>query len=407
MVRVAFIAGTYRPQRCGVADYTAHLRAELSAQGVESCVLTTDVAAVAVDEAAVRGVVPNWRLADMIPLVCAVKSTAADILHIQHAAGTYGFQRPVFLLPLLLRLVGDRKPIVTTVHEYGWWEWEPPGIPPQWLEGVKQWGQQRGWWEREDGFLLTGSQAIITTNADAQRVILERLPHKSEHVYRIPIAASVGTAANPTVEYREQYGWQAATVIAFFGFLHPVKGIENLLSALQPIARQHPQVRLLLVGGVESLALPAQAAQEYWEKLHALIDTLHLKDVVEMTGYVEAEVASHYLARADIGVLPFNHGVTLKSSSLLTLMAHGLPIVATRHEPPDLDLDHQVCLVPPRNVAALREALLKLISDREQRDRLAQQGREFVRRFTWSDIAHKHLRIYKQLMMKEDSLQKT
>lgn len=44
-MKVTMIPGTYRPNRCGVADYTAHLRTYLAAQGVESEVVTTHEAA--------------------------------------------------------------------------------------------------------------------------------------------------------------------------------------------------------------------------------------------------------------------------------------------------------------------------------------------------------------------------
>ena len=404
MLRITFIAGTYQPERCGVAHYTARLTDSLSEE-VLTTVLTTYAAAEALNSPHVKGVVHDWKLAHLIPLVRAVQSTAADILHIQHAAGTYGFQRPIFLLPLLLRSLGYSQPIVTTIHEYGWWEWEPPGIPPQLLEWLKQWGQQRGWWDREDGFLLTGSETLITTNAEAQRVIEKRLPHLANRLHRIPIGANVEVAAVERVEarqrLRQQYCWSPDTLIlAFFGFLHPVKGIENLLTAFKQTVAQAPQLRLLLLGGVESLALPAQEADRYWHQLRALIAELQLEDLVVMTGYLAADTASHYLSGADIGVLPFNHGTTLKSGSLLTLMAHGLPVVATRHEPPDPDLENedQLYLVPARSPEALREALLRLIEDREKRHRLGATGRAFVRRFAWSDIAQKHLHIYDRLL---------
>lgn len=123
MLRIAFIAGTYQPDRCGVADYTARLRSALRDRGVESVVLTTRAAAQTATDPTVWGVVDDWQLRNLFPLKRAIRATAADVLHIQHAAGTYGFQRAIFLLPLLLRSLGNRKPIVTTVHEYGWWEW--------------------------------------------------------------------------------------------------------------------------------------------------------------------------------------------------------------------------------------------------------------------------------------------
>lgn len=148
---IAIIAGTYKPEHCGVAHYTARLRSALKQQDIESVVLTTHAAATEANDSSVRGVVKNWRFTDLMSLVQAVNSTNADILHIQHAAGTYGFERAIFLLPLLLKATGYSKPIVTTVHEYGWWEWQPKYLPPQFVEWLKMWGQSRGWWDREDG----------------------------------------------------------------------------------------------------------------------------------------------------------------------------------------------------------------------------------------------------------------
>lgn len=410
MTRVVFIAGTYQPERCGVAHYTACLRAVLAKHDVESVVLTTHAAVQAID-ASVQGVVKDWRLADLLPLVRAVQTTPADILHIQHAAGTYGFERPIFLLPLLLRASGYQNPIVTTVHEYGWWEWQPRGISSQLLEWLKQWGQQRGWWDREDGFLLTGSQAIVTTNAEAQDAIHSRLPHLAERMQRIPIGANVEVApidrANARRQLRQQYGWSDdALAIAFFGFLHPVKGLETLLAAFKQVLTTNPQVRLLLVGGVESLALRGEEAKRYWEKLHARVAKLNLNQQVQLTGYLSADTASYYLSGADIGVLPFNHGVTLKSGSLLALLAHGLPVVATRHKPPDPDLEHEnlVCLVPPRNEEAIAAALLNLIDCPRLREQLSDAGRLFARQFGWEAIAQQHQEIYTHLARWKSSM---
>ncbi|PSM45981.1 group 1 glycosyl transferase [Chroococcidiopsis sp. CCALA 051] len=405
MTTIAIIAGTYQPDRCGTAHYTAYLRQALAKQGVNSIVLTTQAAATAIDDPNVKGVVTDWGLSQILSLVRAVKSTAADLLHIQHAAGTYRFQRPIFLLPLLLRVFGYRKPIVTTVHEYGWWEWQPKGIPPQFLEWLKMWGQQRGWWDREDGFLLTRSDAIITTNAEAESVILKRMPNSTDRLHRIAIAANITVVPidrqQARQQLRQQFAWLSDSfVVVFFGFLHPVKGIEYLLSAFRQVVTQQPQARLLLLGGVESLALQAEAAKSYWDRLQLLVKELHLSDRVSMTGYVSGETASHYLSGADLGVLPFNHGVTLKSGSLLALMAHGLPVIATRSTPPDPDLlaENLLELIPTRNDTALTEALLKLIPDRAKCDRLSATASTLSDRFTWSAIAKAHNNIYQQLL---------
>lgn len=397
MTRIALIAGTYQPDRCGVAHYTARLRDALGEQGIQSVVLTTHAAASANDPS-VKGVVHDWRLADLLPLVQAVHGSRADILHIQHAAGSYGFERTIFLLPLLLRATGWRGKIVTTVHEYGWWEWQPKGIPPQLVEWLKMWGQRRSWWDREDGFLLTLSDAVITTNTEAEVVIHKRLPELSNRVYRIAIAANVEVApidrGTARQQLRETCNWaEDSVVIAFFGFLHPVKGLETLLPAFKQVVATQPQARLLLVGGVESLALRGEDAKRYWDKIHSLVQELSLTQLVHLTGYVSAETASHYLTGVDIGVLPFNHGVTLKSGSLLTLLAHGLPVVATR-QVASLPDGHPVRLVPPRDTDALAAALLELLNDSVGLTQLGKGGRAFMQNFSWQSIAKAHRSVY-------------
>jgi glycosyltransferase involved in cell wall biosynthesis len=395
---ITLIAGTYQPQKCGVAHYTSRLRDALKQQDIESIVLTTHEAAIEAKDSSVRGVVKDWQFANLISLLRSVHSTNTDILHIQHAAGTYRFERTIFLLPLLLKMTGYNKPIITTVHEYGWWEWQPKYLPSQFVEWLKMWGQNRGCWDREDGFLLTLSDAIITTNIEAKTLIHERLTHLNKHIFNIPIAANIECTPIDITSARQQLRkichWGEDTVVlAFFGFLHPVKGLEILFPAFQKVLITHPQARLLLVGGIESLALRGEEAKRYWDKLHSLARELNISDKLHFTGYLDADIASQYLSGADIGVLPFNHGVTMKSGSLLTLFAHNLPVIGTQHSIP-LPQEMRVQLVQPRNIDALADALSHLLNHPEICKDLGETGRAFVEKLSWSSIARSHLEIY-------------
>jgi glycosyltransferase involved in cell wall biosynthesis len=294
---------------------------------------------------------------------------------------------------------------MTTVHEYGWWEWQPAGIPPKLMEWLKQWGQDRGWWDREDGFLLTLSDAIITTNVDAETVLQARLPHLTQRMCRIAIAANINVAPiDPAIarqELRRTCHWsEDAIVIIFFGFLHPAKGLETLLPAFKQIVAAQPRARLLLAGGVESLALPSQQATHYWNKLGAIAAELGLSELVHLTGYIPAETASRYLTGSDIGVLPFNSGTTLKSGSLLAMLAHGLPVVATRSDPPDPALVDQnlLRLIASRDVNELATALIELLANPAAQAQLGQAGRAFAHNFTWRAIAKAHSEVYQNVL---------
>jgi polysaccharide biosynthesis protein PslF len=407
MTRVVMVAGTYRPERCGVAHYVQRLREALDERDVSSLVLTTREAARDSKDPGVKGVVRGWGLPDLPALVRAVRRARPEVIHIQHAAGTYGFKRAIFFLPPLLRAAGCRAPLVTTVHEYGWWEWEPRGVPRGAVEALKTWGQRRGRWDREDGFLLTGSDLLLTTNTHAEDAIIERLPWLAPRLHRIPLVANVDIAPirrdEARDEARSRYAWPAdAEVIAYFGFLHPVKGIENLLEAHKKVLEDRPRARLLLIGGVESLALRGEEAAWYWNKLRTLVGELGLEGTVEMTGYMPEDDASRLLAGADVGVLPFNEGVTLKSGTLLALFAHGLPVVTTRPDPPEPDLvdGRLVRLVDRRDPSGLAEALSGLLADAPQRARLGEAGRAYTRNLSWSAIADRHLEVYGALLEK-------
>ncbi len=48
-------------------------------------------------------------------------------------------------------------------------------------------------------------------------------------------------------------------------------------------------------------------------------------EAVYMTGYLPDEEVLRWLAAADIGALPFNHGLSLKSGSLLTCLHMACP----------------------------------------------------------------------------------
>ncbi|MBE9160601.1 glycosyltransferase family 4 protein [Nodosilinea sp. LEGE 06152] len=413
-MHITYLTGSYRPDQDGVADYLANLRSHLHHRQISSTVLTTHDSARAMADPTVQGAISQWKVPQLVPLVQRILATPTDLLHIQHAAGSYRFERSVFLLPPLLRLAGYRRPIVTTAHEYGWWEWQPKWFPAPWLERLKEWGQARTWWDREDGFLLTGSDAIFTTNENITRIMKERLPERRDgsgtgpaghRINTVPIAANLAVApvdrATARQQLRHDCGWpEQAQVVTFFGFLHPVKGIEPLVQGFRQVVEAQPQARLLLLGGVETLALRGQDAEQYWQKIQKQIRDLDLTDRVHCTGYIDADRASRYLSGSDLGVLPFNPGVTLKSGSLLALLAHRLPTIATRTAETDAVLVEKqvICPVPPRNGAALGDAIAALLQNPAEQQRLAEAGHSFVQAFSWDAICDRHQEVYQRLV---------
>lgn len=399
MSRIAFIAGAYLPANHSVSDYTARLHTSLRDRGVESIVLTTYYAAEAAYDSHALGVVHGWQWADLKALVKAVWDSGADALHIQYHPQLYGHQPAILLLPMLLRLSGWRSPIVTTVHEYGSWEWQDRGLLARFSAGLKQWGQQRQWWDREGGFLLTLSNAIIAIAPEAKTLIQARLPNIDCRLWYVPTAtnrqASKTDCSSARLVLRQTYNWhENALVITYFGILYPSKELETLLLAFKQVLTTQPQVRLLLMGGIGSSELPVQDTNTYLAQLRTTIDPLELQAFVHFTDYLDEEIVSRYFAGADIGVL--NRDVSLNSTSLMALLAHGLPMISTQM-PSSLPDAHPLLLIPPHDVAALTTALIELINCPEKRRQRGEASRVFSETLNWKNIAQQHLEIYQNL----------
>jgi glycosyltransferase involved in cell wall biosynthesis len=107
--------------------------------------------------------------------------------------------------------------------------------------------------------------------------------------------------------------------VAFFGFVHPVKGTRQLIEAVRRMAG----LRLVVVGGFTSLALPPAEAEAYRAEL--------ADDRVEFTGHLPAEEVSAVLRGADVVVLPFTAGVTAKSGSRAMVADRAWPRSARQH----------------------------------------------------------------------------
>jgi len=116
-------------------------------------------------------------------------------------------------------------------------------------------------------------------------------------------------------------------------------------------------------------------------------------------GLVPHDELERLYARAAIMVIPsYREGLSVVC---VEAMAHGLPVVAS--DIPglaELVVDGETgLLVPARDAAALRSALLRLLDDPDLRRRMGRAGRDRVReRYDWRQIAHETLATYERAL---------
>ena len=358
-MRVAFVCGGLRPRECGVSDYVVRLVGALG-ERVEPVVV-----AAAPAEAPFEVLTPcsDWRLLDVLRVVALLGRLEPDVVHVQYAPVSFRWRPAAHLLSLLIR-----RPVVVTAHEVDALPWR-------------------------DALVRYAEATIATTRQHAARLRAAR------RLQIVPIGPNIQPPPGDPRQLAAQArrAWripEAAPLVVFFGFLHPVKGLEYLLRAFRQVRDRYPDARLVLAGGWQSLALPGQEGQAYRDRLLELGDALGLAAAVQLTGYLADADVSELLFAADVVALPFTYGLGFKSGSLLAALAHGAPVLGTFGPGESSPCDYML-RVPPRDASALAESLLDLLGDPSGRHRLAEAGQHAAAPFAWSAIAQAHLDLYR------------
>lgn len=364
------VTGRADPGRDGVADYTVHLVRALEEAGTAVTPVPTDGSPRSVLAVARR-----------------IRGLRPDVVHVQFAPSAFGFRPWPGLLPGLVE-----APVVTTVHEYGWW------AAPSWVpEPVWRAVERTGRLDRETWRLVPGAAATVTTNAGHATALADRLGMDADLVPLAPNVPDLGAVDRTAV--RHGLGVPAeAEVVAFFGFVHPVKGLRYLIEAVAALrAAGRDRLHLLVLGGFTSLALPTPEARAFRAELTGHVDACGAAGHVTITGHLPADRVSAALHASDLAAFPFTAGATTKSGALLSAFAHGLPTVVTAADPPDpVLLDRENVLVAPRvrDPEVLAGALTALLEDAPLRAKVAAGGAAIGAERTWPRIADAHRSLY-------------
>jgi len=172
--------------------------------------------------------------------------------------------------------------------------------------------------------------------------------------------------------------------------LYPGKGIETLLAALREVNRRRPGVRLAIVGDTRP------EDRGYLQHLEELAQGLDVSRAAIWMGRCPAEVVSAILRAADLLVLPFDGGVSIRHSTLVAGIAHGLPVISTRSTLASAYLrdGDNLSLVPARDPQALAHRILTLLDCPAEAERLGRGARALAERFRWHRIARETQAVY-------------
>lgn len=161
----------------------------------------------------------------------------------------------------------------------------------------------------------------------------------------------------PQPQAKARLGLDGKTVLLFFGYIREYKGLMNLIEAFPAVKKAVPDAHLLIVG--EFYKDP----KEY----HDAIDRLGIRqDVTIVAEYVANEEVHKYFTAASVVVLPYNEAT--QSGIVSISQGFGTPAIVTNVGGlGELVEDGKTgFMVPPRNVPALADAIIRYVDGKHE-----------------------------------------
>lgn len=374
-MKIGLISGEYPPMPGGVGDFTRSLAESLCHHGHEVHILSRSGSTSAnLNVSVVRG----WGPSSLPAIRTWARQLGLDIVNLQFQTAAFDMSPYIHFLATAIQ-----KPLVTTFHDLRY-----PYLFPKA-------GRLRDWIVKR---LARSSAGIITTNHEDE-CRLSGLPNRR----LIPIGSSIPSAdCSDSAAFAAR--WRAPAkansfVLGHFGFVKAVKGIDYLIEALAALRSAGHDLRLLFIGASRN-EVDSDADAGYLSALEARIERLGLADAIDWTGYLtDHEVAACFRA-VDLMALPFTDGASFRRSSLIAAVHSGCAILTTEPSVPVAPFVHgsNLWLVPRCSAAAIEEAILQLMSDRELLKCLRAGAAKLRGQFDWEAIARETIAFYQTII---------
>ena len=303
--------------------------------------------------------------------VSAVERWRPDILHL-HTAMLWPVAREI------QRRTG--RPLVYHVHSVDRAEYEIGKEPNLWLAHSHA---------QEEAISVAGR--LIALSKSERDLLVSYYPGASGRIRVVGNGIADSEAARKASERHRSP--PAQVVILYSGRLVERKGIRELLAAAPLVLAAVPSVRFVFVGGPPLLSGEEVARQWLPDDLAGESERIFF------TGWLSPDRVAEWYRAADVLVVPSRYEPF--GMVLLEGMLHGLAIVASATGGPvEIVRDEESGLLfPPRDVARLAQALIRVAANADLRERLGHEAAADVRaRWMWPARVRRMRNVYRELL---------
>ena len=228
---------------------------------------------------------------------------------------------------------------------------------------------------------LAESERVLAPSDFAAEHLRRAAPTIDPRLFVTPLGTGDTPAAKVSWERRQrQPRVDARPTLLYVGRFADVNGTQQLLEALPGLCARHPELRVVIAGGI-----PAnEKGERRWRRR---FDGLGLAERLVLTGWLDRAALAEQLSTATLLVSPS----WLETFGLVVLeaMCFGVPVVACAGHAVDalVTPDETGWLCPPRQVEALGETIEDALADPERARHFGLTGALRARqRWLWPDV---------------------
>lgn len=230
---------------------------------------------------------------------------------------------------------------------------------------------------------------IIAVSNKVKADILHRFDIKEEKIHVIYHGISerfkrLSANNKITDSIREKYNLPKKYIL-FVGNIEPKKNLVNLINAFYKLKNKNEiEHKLVIVG------------KKGWKDkfVYKSVSKLKIDRELKFIGYIPEEDLPAIYSMADLFVFPsLYEGFGIPP---LEAMSCEVPVlISNRGALPEIT-GGSCMQVDPYNIEEIANQIYKLLTDKKMSERLVEEGKEWVKRFSWKTTALETLKVYKE-----------
>lgn len=384
-IKIAFLS-TYPPRECGIATFAksfVRIFDELYVRNQTKVIAVSDEMGKYDYSRRVGFEIDQFDEQSYVKAAEYVNQSSIEVVSLQHEYGIFGGLDGKYIIKFLESV---NKPVVTSFHSV-----------------LKEHSDHR---YKLTQRILDLSDSIVVMTNDAKKILTETFKINPRKIKIVPHGV-------PNVRYDDKdkaksaLGLKGKTVLSTFGLINKGKGIENAISAMSLVAKDHPNIIYLVIGATHPTVLKNEG-ESYRSSLEELTKKYDLQNNVRFINkYLDYKELVEYLKATDIYLAPqvdFNQAFSGTLSYAIGC-ANAVVSSPTHYAKEILASGRGIVTMP--EAEKLAKEIDHLLASKGFFDKTRMNAYRFARNMVWPQVGLLYLKVIESnLFIKKDNWKK-